>query len=470
MTGGSVKASPNSVHRKLFEHEQLKLQTITKSQRDLIVSILPVLQENRGLRLFFVYLARRSHALDSVDGGIIIPYRVLASFVEKDPDHCNTEQELLLPYIQQVSRNLQYRDYWHQGQKCRMITNSGISELVRKAFEENEGEKVYTYDMKPFNDRKLAEGSRRLRKTAKLFEWRYSRQAEIVSYLHSLPLKPFQETVELHIDEAYKVAHTLPNSEKHVETLRKIENMPLPFYYPGKDPSTKTPRIFGTAMQYLSKDIRKVLCPGWIDLDLRNCQLAIVGGIFQIASVQEVMKSGKSIWPELLEYMECPDGKQKQMKDYLKKGLYSMIFGMRKDNVENQIAENFENVSLEKNKTFTDYHILRDVDEALKNARRMIKIDGGMESAFGDMEYRRGEDIDSFVACLVQTYELDIIGAIYDVAAKEKKSCNETFRIRLHQHDGLAIEDNYEEDVLERLDLLVMIKALEHDIITGIEY
>lgn len=441
--------SPNTKFRKVFEHELLKQQTISKVQRNLVISTVPVLQEQRALRLLFIHLARHCHMLDEKDGGILLPHQLLASFLEKDPKNCNTEQELLLPYIDQVSRNFRYRDYFYQGEKCRMVLNSGVSTLLQEVFLQHGGERVYAYDLKEVNTRKLEEGQRRLKKSASHWVWRYALQEEIVHYLHNLPLSLFASTVSAHAQETYEKAITLSNPGKHIQTLRAIEDMPKPFYYPSNDPASLTPRIFGTAMQYLSKDLRRVLCPDWVEVDLKNCHLAIAGGLFHIASVQQFLQSGKSIWPELLEYMQCPAGEEQHMKSCLKTALYSLIFGMRKDHVEEQLEKDLADYQLQKTQTFTKHNLLIDIDTALKQAKRSIKTEKGMQSAFGWVPYRRGDDIDSFLANMIQTYELALVGSVYELAIREKKSKNTSFYIVLHQHDGFSFVPRKGEDTLK---------------------
>lgn len=463
-----VKLPLNTVTRYRFETILLQQQTITKKQCTLILETFPIFETNREFRYMFIHLAT-SNQIDEQDGGILVTCQQLAMFLGKDRKNCNTEKEMLIPYQQQVSPDMTYRNYYHQGQKCRMIINSGVPRLLREALLQQGGEKVYLHDLKPVTIRRMEDSRRKLQKTAQVWDWQYPIQKKITSYLHALPLRLFMTD---RMDEAYRTALLMENAEYHIKALRKIEGMPMPFYYPSSDPKSRTPRIFGTALQYLSKDIRKVLFPDWLDLDLKSCQLAITGGIFEIGSVQAFLRSGKSIWNELLTYMECPDDKRKQMKEHIKVAVYSIIFGMRKGNVELELSKSLAEIGIQKVKNITNHPLLKDLLEALIIARVQVKNAKGMQSAFGWMELRPGEDIDSFISNCIQTYEIALIGACYDLILKQQESNNCECDIPLHQHDGICIvlrKGHTREKVFKKLNKAVIEKAAEFGIITELE-
>jgi hypothetical protein len=50
------------------------------------------------------------------------------------------------------------------------------------------------------------------------------------------------------------------------------------------------------------------------------------------------------------------------------------------------------------------------------------------------------QEVNSFLACVVQSYELSLISACFDVAIALKASKNQTFHITMLQHDGISIQ------------------------------
>lgn len=81
-----------------------------------------------------------------------------------------------------------------------------------------------------------------------------------------------------------------------------------------------------------------------------------------------------------------------------------------------------------------------------------------METAYGLMEFRN-QDIDSFVACGIQTYELATIseiyrGAIENMEKNKKRKLAPDFQVMLHLHDGVSVLFNPRADRDAAIDRL----------------
>nr|WP_322719464.1 hypothetical protein [Nostoc sp. ChiQUE02]MDZ8232487.1 hypothetical protein [Nostoc sp. ChiQUE02] len=167
---------------------------------------------------------------------------------------------------------------------------------------------------------------------------------DLLEYMNSVPVNSFSKVVAANLDATLIEAFKIENPEKRrvqIEVLNTIRDELQPFY----KPSTKgnTVRIFplNYSIPMLKKGLRKLITKGWYEFDLASSQLAIVGKIWEIPEVQAFLQSGKKIWLELINHFgidaadlkQTDEAKYEDIKSVLKDSLYSLIFGMTKNNL-----------------------------------------------------------------------------------------------------------------------------------------
>lgn len=143
-------------------------------------------------------------------------------------------------------------------------------------------------------------------------------------------------------------------------------------------------------------------------------------------------------------------------KPILKQAVYSIMYGMKAHNVEGYITRELKGRTLKgkgknirtvgvdrpvipKAKRFIDCPLIADLLEAVNQAKREIKDDGGYNGAYGFIEYDGVEKIDSFLCRVVQSYELAIVAPCFEVARERSD-----FQVVLYQYDGVDHQGSQE--------------------------
>ncbi len=466
-----MKSPSNAFVLHEFDKVAAKQKTLSENQINLIIKHHPVLKKSRRLRLLFIWLALEGHRKDKDTDAILLSYQLLTLFMGLTKGNCNTE-ELLREFKEKIAPDFEWRDYWYQGQKCRQVITSGISNI---AFEYlNEGDKrMYVEDLTYFSDEKLLQVCDTLRNTAKKFHYPYSDQRKLANYLHNLPVELFSLPLQLNFNAAYEMAMEREDRKQAVALLFQIRDMPLPFYFSSRNENSLCPRIFSPSIPMLPTVIRKVLYPHWIDLDLKNCQLAIASGIFKIDRLQDYLYDGGNIWEDLLNYMSIPEGRRGETKKVFKQGVYSLVYGMDLSVVERNITNGLENLSIEKSVRFLDFPLLKVTAERLQTVKNEIRKTKKAQGAYGEMKFdSKTMDIDSFLSCLIQTYELALIVPCYNLVINNlrRNSSTESLIIN-HQHDGFSIMLHHEaekEKAIQSYRNAVRRKSEELGIITSL--
>lgn len=456
-----MKASPKKATKnpddRLREFRK-KQTTVSKKTAEAIVEAYPILKNNVAFRSFFFYLAKGYHVIDPKTGLHIIPYEVVATFA--GPAYKNTG-DFLIAYRREVAPHFTFKNYSHQYKRCRQIITTGVPEIVEDIMTMQD--RVYVDSFKVVTRRSKEEATREMKAIAKTLIWVYTDARKIAEYHLGHRLAAFLDPMEEHYQRGMQVASA--HSVEQITLLSNTHDMPLPIYRP----TAHSPRPFAEGLQFMKKEVRKVLYPHWKDVDLKNCQLAIVAAIFNIRSIQSFLETGAVIWDELISWMSIPAEQKDKAKPWIKKALYSIIFGKKGYLDERELETCLHEEGVVWQNRFIDHPLMKDLSRAVSLAKRNIIKRKGMQTAYGWKVLPENRDIDSFLAECIQTYELKLIMPIYTLAAKEKKNNNETFYIMLHQHDGISYvlcPDQTEEQVFAKMKKAVSDQAKKFDIIT----
>ena len=166
---------------------------------------------------------------------------------------------------------------------------------------------------------------------------------EIVDYLNNLKANLFTSKVGANLDGAVKVASAMADKRQGILELTKLHRVatqPQPFYGPPSDP--RTVRVFAkrTSIQSLKNEVKATLIDGWTTFDLKSAQLAIVAKEWGMTELHAWLSTpGNDIWKTLGDlYKTTP---LKEIKPALKTAVYSICYGMDRENVISDLVDGF---------------------------------------------------------------------------------------------------------------------------------
>lgn len=435
--------------------------SINKADLDLLFSLHPLLAEKEEARAFALWLIKGMIMIDRESGRAIIPHELLRSFTS------TKRTGDFLKCFQAIFPGFCYQDYYAEERKCRAIKEMGMEPELREILRHAPSDERFSgRTLKRIRPYQEHQQWRKGKTEAREQQWRYSDQQFIANYLHHRQMKPFLDMRRDHFAAAWHAALDRNDGGSQLRALQSWYDDPFPRYYP----TGKTPRVFGTWAQFFAREIRQILFAGCHELDLQNCQLAIVAGILDIGSLQQRMKTGIPIWPELLTHLGIAEKEYGRGKPAVKTALYSTVYGMQPRAVEACLTRDLREEGVVATHKLLEHPLLGELVEALAYAKEQIVKTGGMMSAYGWMAWD-GSDLNSFLSIVIQSYETAIIAACYEVAAREEETENYRFSILLHQHDGITVQTREGMSVYQTLALLqktVQQKAAQYNIITTI--
>lgn len=285
-------------------------------------------------------------------------------------------------------------------------------------------------------------------------------QRKLMKYLHSHSLASFTIGDEEY-KQAVELAQSIADAGVRKQTFRHLLELkldPLPKYFISQN-EINTARLnpHTPSLASVPTEIRRVLKPNWIELDLSSAHLAIAAKEWDIEPVMDFLRSGRKVWDEIYDYTECKKKniRQKTAKKVFKRGVYSSVYGALPEELTNIMREEYKKKRTRKEneawpKVITDkfkrHYVIKAVFEArnyeqLKLEERSEVLDVfGRTLEYDPMDY---DDIKSVFACLAQSIELKLLQPIVDYAvAENEKEGKPLFRVLLWQHDGFSFTTN----------------------------
>lgn len=448
---------PPWVRKSQLADMQMRAATINKKRAKEMADRFPALVTNLALRKMFFHLLRGRVMRDKKLGYILLPCWLLAQFAGVPQRKFRTEDLLIL--FQEIFPDFTWRDYWHEGQECRMVVTTGIPEMFDDMLTDPGSDRVYIDSFKKQNYRNRLSLFMETKEIAKKQNWKYKDAEKIAHYHLAHKLASFIAMLEEHFPEALEAAKRMENADYHLRVLQEIWDLPVPVYFPTM--KGKTPRLFARGLPFLQKVLRKILCKDWIEIDIRSCYAAIVTMLAGLEDFAAFLLSGESIWKLLLEYAGITEQHREQAKAFFKIALYSIVFGKQIYMVQVELSRVLDEAGIGYKKKMIHHPLIKELAEGISHLKEQIEGDGGAKGAYGWMKLEPDEDIDSFLACWIQTFELKLITPIYDLAIKQKESRHEEFDIMLHQHDGVSIKPR---PGVDREKLLLKLRELIEEI------
>jgi hypothetical protein len=409
-------------------------------------------------------------------GEIIIPQALLARMEDKASalaSHNYCAEPFLLRFKQQVLPNFSYSDYQYRNScieddeggvigipsGCRTVVDTGfdskLTAIVDAELASNipSSERVYL-----LSGRKVSPATRKKERTE--IEQHLASEPppvstaaqKIMGYLHDLDPGIFARKLNAELATARSFAATIDDEDRQKRAfskLRAISDQPKPYYQPSA--AGRTCRLYaaGPSMTNLLREVRKVLCRGWYEVDLCNAQLAILNALSG-GRILAGYEGVPDMWREFANY--C-GGSKDALKKPLKNALYGIMFGERDFNTQRGLAQS-------RAAAFVGHPVIQRLYAARKGIYKSIADAKGMVDAFGVCQRtspgrgKLGRKPNDVLASVLQSYEMRLIEPIYDLAISETRR----FRIVLHLHDGvtIAIEDrDREAAILQQIEAAV---------------
>jgi len=235
---------------------------------------------------------------------------------------------------------------------------------------------------------------------------------------------------------------------------RVLEDCP-DLYYAA---SPRSPRLhaIGYNLNQLPRDLRKLLLSGCEEIDLAHAQLSLIAKLWGarklLAFLEETMPGGshedRKFWAVLINDLGADP---KKAKPTLKRGIYSLAFGMKAENIRTLLVNGVdEDPGLPEPVAdgFLRNPFVEELFAARKVQMKSIKQAGGATDAFGRWialpPKRKGHDAAaSVLAQVVQSHEQALMNVIVPIIAADKNIHIVTF---LHDGATLWITDRAEED------------------------
>lgn len=303
-------------------------------------------------------------------------------------------------------------------------------------------------------------------------------QEDILKYASSKDLREYNYPNK---EGALSLIDTYPHGKRecYLAILNSVLDYPKPIYYPVNG----CYRLYASGLQFLKSDIRHVLYPKWIELDLKSCHLAILASLLKLEHTTTLLKSGVNLWSHILSeicsiYAEIT---YSSIKKVIKTTIYAICFGASFYSVgtifKSELAATGEIPSEDIKilwKRFKNVLIIRELTEATQIWRDTLFKDKYYVDPFGN-EYPLSNEKDVRTACfnICSAYELMLIHPIYQEAIEETKKNKPLFRVMLHSHDGVSIslaKPHLLKPVVKRLTQAVQEKADELNIYTTLEH
>lgn len=269
-------------------------------------------------------------------------------------------------------------------------------------------------------------------------------QAKILAYLRDLPYGHlFIRKLEKNREGIKAAIEVLPPEVRDVRwrILASVRRNPTVYYQPSARERTCRLSGRGDTILGLKSSVRKAVCAGWVECDLRSSQFAILASKLKAPISQAFVASGESIWRAFYEHTHGVNADPPpEIKKVFKEAMYSICFGKGVENLTWMLQENGQLKLL-------SHPIIQELLKLRKAWFERIRKDGGARDVWGRWQ-SLDHSIDpitkktrrwagSVAGSVIQSIEMEIIAPIFDVARKYGTS--DQFTICLFQHDGATI-------------------------------
>lgn len=211
----------------------------------------------------------------------------------------------------------------------------------------------------------------------------------------------------------------------------------FPYVYYGVSDRTVRLHALGSNPHQFPRALRKKLFDGLIEADLKAAQLSIVARLWDVESLQALLREGKSVWQVLADYARLPLA---TYKPQLKRTMYSIVFGMAKVNLIRQLTDGEPlqpETALSRRQALRllRHPVLKELLAARAQQIKRVNWDGGAEDAYGQWHsVGLGRSARSVLAHVVQSHELKLMEPVLDVLDRQPQ-----LYLISWLHDGVSL-------------------------------
>lgn len=424
----------------------------------------PRLEGNEPFLRFFLYLCF-SDFFDKESHRLVIPAKTMAEEFFKQPytTHFKSGQVLeqfrdeVLPGLTWTEHSVLSPNAWHG--KAREIIATGFDEEMQEQLRQEclhpSDDQVDFITGKSYRResryRDAAEQNAQYEEELRQFTLNPTRH-KILDCMRGLNaghtfLRKLRENTGK-VEDAIERLASEPNGKELQDIqrriLKSIHRNPMVYYLPSQKERTCRLSARGDCILGLKSSVRKALCSGWVECDLRSSQFAILASKLKAPLSEAFLASGESIWRSFYRHTHgVDDAPPKAVKDVFKEAIYSLCFGKSRFNLTWMLKKHGMVKLL-------SHPILQELLALRAEWFRRIRKDKGALDVWGQwqaLDLRKDAKTKksirwegSVAASVIQSIEMEIIAPVFDVAAKDGKSYQ--FRIVLFQHDGCCISFN----------------------------
>jgi hypothetical protein len=363
-----------------------------------------------------------------------------------------------------------------ENEKCRQLLRLKLGEDFQKDFETEKWKKWHKFGRVYLNGQKFSEAKARLvrqeqRRRAELQKPECPHAISIQQYLNNLPLQLFTAKCKANYLAALKCASEtlLPEyRQREFRILKYIDSQPKPFY--SASANRNSVRLFSSeSIPNLERHVRKAFTKGWLDGDLKCSQLAICAWMWNVKPMMDFLKTGRSFWNHLYEYLEIPSDKTSEVKPILKEATYGLCYGMPEKNIRSYLTKEFNRLGIqEKSSEFVTEPLLHAMLEAREAAIGRITQQGGDKTCYGkELIINKDLKARDILAQMAQAWELKLIYPAFELAAAHPKD----FKIMIYLFDGFSVHfHRYPDKWMKRIKDVVDRQAKELGVPTYLEW
>lgn len=425
----------------------------TESVRAALLDRFPRLAGNPAYWRMLAYLLSGGQR-DETTGETVVSAAMLAEFNDAERQHKAGNfraKKFLLAFTTDILPEFTFSDTWsYVLGKARVVTNSGIPADIQSLWNAamsgaalGTSSPVDLVSGLHWNRRTGAEETRLDRATASAslrLVGVANETRRVIEYHNALSPHAFTGTVNRHIAEAEAAAQTLSDTVVRAQTLSALSDIKR-HAMPLLRAVRNSPRAYSVRPRSLltvKSEVRKVLTQEWVDYDLKSAQLAIVAKRWRIPDVEQLLASGASVWAHLSAEL----GLQPSHKRWLKKALYSVVFGMSNKRIAAIFDEKTGIAGV--GKRFLALELVRSVRrardkevaflrktafEGFTALGKRVPIPSGVSSA------ERAKAARGFLAEDAQSVELLLLMPVYRLAKQ-----TDQFKVMLYQFDGFTVK------------------------------
>lgn len=303
--------------------------------------------------------------------------------------------------------------------------------------------------------------------------------------------RKLSENMELISQEVEKLPRTIdPDKDEIVSRydrakriLSSITEDCRVVYFPSR--GGRTPRLHASeeSVIALPKEIRKALCKGWSEIDLKSSQFAIISAYLGAEEANKFISGGGDIWQS---FYETTHGKYEQppakIKGIYKECIYGICFGKteRESNWTKKTigVRPLEKILAENNMLpLLDHKIMRELLTLREEWYNRIIKNGGEMDCWGNWIglHKRIDNFDRdrkpkhIAASIIQSIEMDIAKEM--IVYVRDHECMQA-KIVLWQHDGCTVSfqsKDKKQMCFENMQQSVMDKAKQYNVMTQLE-